>query len=399
MPSVAPLPMHTKNSIARVVVKNFKSIQACDVRLSPMTLIVGPNGSGKSNFLDALQLTRDALETNLENALRDRGGIDDVRRRSAGHPNNFGIRLDVTLPDGHAEYAYQVAARQNFTFEVQREECRVYRHGALTSSFAAGAGELTNSQGPDIRSVRFASDALALPFVGGLDEYRPVLDAMSQMGFYGFNPEVVRDLQSPDVGELLLEDGRNIASVVRRLRLNAPGNFERVVDFLSTVVPGIRGVTDKQLGPRETIEFLQEVVGVQRPWRFLAASVSDGTLRALCVLIAAFQENVSLVAIEEPETAIHPGAAHRLMDALLEASQQRQLVLTTHSPDLLDHPAIDVDSVIAVQSERGTTRLGPVDLATKEAIQQNLYTVGELVRLEQVTPAVFGKTPTQARLF
>lgn len=399
MSSIAPPPVHTQNSIARVVVKNFKSIQACDVRLSPLTLIVGPNGSGKSNFLDALQLTRDAVETNLENALRDRGGIDDVRRRSAGHPNNFGIRLDVTLPDGHAEYAYQVAAKQNFTFEVQREECRVYKNEQLVSSFSAGAGELINSAGPDIRSVRFASDALALPFVGGLDEYRPVLDAISQMGFYGFNPEVVRDLQSPDVGELLLEDGRNIASVVRRLRLNSPANFNRVVDFLSTVVPGIRGVADKQLGPRETIEFLQEVVGVQRPWRFLAASVSDGTLRALCVLIAAFQENVSLVAIEEPETAIHPGAAHRLMDALLEASRQRQLVLTTHSPDLLDHPAIDVNSVIAVQSERGTTKLGPVDDATKSAIQENLYTVGELVRLEQVKPAVFGKTPTQARLF
>ena len=385
-------------SISLVVVKNFKSIQSCDVRLGPLSLLVGPNGSGKSNFLDAIQLTRDALDTNLENALRERGGIEDVRRRSTGHPTHFGIRLDVNLPEGRAEYAYQVAARTNFTFEVQREDCRVYSDERLIASFSNSNG-IMSSSGPDVRTIRHASDALALPIVGGLEEYAPVLDALGRMGFYSFNPDTVRDLQNPDVGDLLLEDGRNIASVVRRLRTTSPEAFQRVVDFLSTVVPGIRGITDKQFGPRETIEFLQEVVGDKRPWRFLAASVSDGTLRALCVLIASFQENVSLVGLEEPETAIHPGASRRLMDALLEASRLRQLVLTTHSPDLLDHPGIDVDNVVAVQSERGTTRLGPVDPSTRNAVKENLYTVGELVRLEQVKPDVFGKTRTQVRLF
>ena len=384
-------PTGTATSISRVVIRNFKSIQGCDVRLGPMSLLVGPNGSGKSNFMDALRLTKDALDTNLENALRERGGIEDVRRRSTGHPTHFGIRLDINLPSGRAEYMYEVAARSNFTFEVQREECRVYDDRGLRASFANTKGQLS-SVGSDLSNLRLARDALALPIVGGLDDYRPVTDALSQMGFYSFNPDVVRDLQNPDVGDMLLGDGRNLTSVIRRLRATTPDDFERVVEFLSTVVPGIRGIAARQLGPRETIEFLQEVVGDQRPWKFLAGSVSDGTLRALSVLVAAFQSNVSLVGIEEPETAIHPGAAGRLMDALLEASRKRQLILTTHSPDLLDHPDIDVDSVIAVQSQRGTTLVGPVDRATREAVQQNLYTVGELVRLEQVTPDVFGRT-------
>ena len=61
--------------ITRVVLKNYKSIARCDVRLRPLMFLVGPNGSGKSNFLDALRFVSDALNTSLDHALRDRGGI------------------------------------------------------------------------------------------------------------------------------------------------------------------------------------------------------------------------------------------------------------------------------------------------------------------------------------
>lgn len=385
--------------ISRVVLKNFKSIQGCDVRLGAMTMLVGPNGSGKSNFVDAIKLTRDALRTNLENALRERGGIEDVRRRSTGHPTHFGIRLDIELPEGRAEYAYQVAARTGFTFEVQREQCRVFDHNdSIRASYDLNGGELT-TKGPDLKSVFLSPTALALPLVGALPEYNAVATALSNMGFYSFHPNRVRDLQNPDVGDVLTEDGSNLPSVVRRLRTQSPEILERVTEYLGVVVPGIRSIADRTFGPMETIEFRQVVGNDQRPWKFLAASVSDGTLRALCVLIAAFQDEARFVAIEEPETAIHPGAANQVMDALLEASNSRQLLLTTHSPDLLDHPGIDVDSVVAVQSSRGTTKLGPVDSQARNAVQENLYSVGDLLRLSQVNPDVFSPTFRQARLF
>lgn len=385
-------------AISRVVLQNFKSIAECEVRLEPITLLVGPNGSGKSNFLDALQLTRDALRTNLENAIRERGGIDEVRRRSTGHPNNFGVRLDVNTSIGHAEYAFQIAARKGFSFVVKREECRVFSENRLVASFSAEEGRLS-SKTHDLRLLRHSPEMLALPLVGALAEFEPVATALATMGFYNFNPDRVRDLQDPDPGEVLTGDGRNLASVIRRLRTSNPSIVERIVDYLSVVVPGIHSVTNRTYGPKETVEFRQEVAGDRRAWAFDASSVSDGTLRALCVLVAAFQADTSLVGIEEPETAIHPGAARRLMDALLEATANRQLVVTTHSPDLLDHPDIDVDWVVAVQSERGTTQLGRVDDATRAAIRDNLYTVGELLRLEQVRPDIFAPTPSRVRLF
>jgi predicted ATPase len=87
--------VHDPTLIRQVALKNYKSIARCDVRLGPLMFLVGPNGSGKSNFLDALRFVSDALNTSLDHALRDRGGIQEVRRRSeviqiiSAYPWNF----------------------------------------------------------------------------------------------------------------------------------------------------------------------------------------------------------------------------------------------------------------------------------------------------------------------
>src|SRR5580698_8260138 len=110
--------------ITRLTLRNYKSIAACRLNLGPLTFLVGPNGSGKSNCLDSLRLVAESLRTSLDHALRDRGTIKEVRRRSGGHPNHFAIRLDLTVPGGAAgHYSFQVGAKESGGFEVQTEEC------------------------------------------------------------------------------------------------------------------------------------------------------------------------------------------------------------------------------------------------------------------------------------
>jgi predicted ATPase len=94
--------------IRRVSIRNYKSIAACRVELGELVFLVGPNGSGKSNFLDALRFVADALRTSLDHALRDRGTIKEVRRRSGGHPNHFALRFDFTLPSGRSRLHRQL---------------------------------------------------------------------------------------------------------------------------------------------------------------------------------------------------------------------------------------------------------------------------------------------------
>jgi predicted ATPase len=118
--------------------------------------------------------------------------------------------------------------------------------------------------------------------------------------------------------------------------------------------------------------------------------MSDGTLRALGVLVAIFQStngaSVPLVGLEEPEVALHPAAAGVLRDSLRDASRHTQLIVTSHSPDLLDDESFDPDTLRAVSAQGGATAIGPLDAAGREALRTGLYTAGELLRMNQITP-------------
>lgn len=140
----------------------------------------------------------------------------------------------------------------------------------------------------------------------------------------------------------------------------------------------------------ETLEFRQDMAGAKHPWRFLAQNMSDGTLRALGVLVALFQGNQdyapTLVGIEEPETALHPAASAALREALVRASSQTQIIVTSHSPDLLDDRSLSADSFLAVVSEGGETHIAPLDQASRDIMRQQLFSAGELLRLNQLAP-------------
>ncbi len=383
--------MHDAVLITRVVLRNYKSIAACSVPLRSLMFLVGPNGSGKSNFLDAIRFVGESLNTSLDHALRERGGINEVRRRSSGHPTHFGIRLEFKLPDSTSGfYAFRVGARPKGGFEVQREECRIFavpddKHYVINS------GQVEDSNPRPLPPA--VDDRLFLVAASSLPAFRPLYDCLTRMGFYNLNPDQIRDLQPPDAGEVLLRDGRNLAGVLNLLSNESPSAKAQVVELLSKVVPGVVDVAVRHVGKKETLEFRQKVGENESPWRFMAENMSDGTLRALGVLTALFQSSnggtrrkVPLVGIEEPEVALHPGAAGVLRDGLKAASRHTQVLLTSHSPDLLDDKCISDEDILAVTNRHGDTLIGPVDPAGRSAIRDKLFTAGELLRLNQLAP-------------
>ena len=375
--------MKDSTFITRVILKNYKSIAACDVRLGPLMFLVGPNGAGKSNFLDALRFVADALNSSLDNAFRERGGIDDVRRRANGHPNHFSIRLEFTLPEdviGH--YAFRIGCRPHGGYAVQTEECRVQEE-----YFRVDKGTVTKTSVPVAPAA--APDRLYLVNASGLPEFRKVYDAFSRMGFYNLNPDKIRELQDPDPGELLIRDGGNLASVLAQLPSPVK---QRIEEYLAKVVPGVQGVEVKEIRPKETLEFRQNVAGDKYPWRFMANNMSDGTLRVLGILVALFQENqetqnhVLLVGIEEPEIALHPAAAGVLLASLRQAANKTQVLITSHSPDLLDDKDLAVESILAVEARKGNTSIGPVDEVSRSVVRDRLFTIGDLLSIDQLQP-------------
>ena len=374
--------------IKRVALRNYKSIGYCDVSLRPLTYLVGHNGAGKSNFMDALHFVRDALSNSLDSALNERGGINEVRRRSGGHPTHFALRIEFVLHGGQAaHYGFVIGALKNGGYEVQREECVITGIGK-GPFFRIEKGKLRDSSEATFPSV--TADRLALVAASGLTAFRPVFDALTGMGFYNINPKLMRELQKPQDGRLLRPAGENIASVIGHLEKAAPAQLTLIQEYLHSVAPMVHGVERKPIGPMETLEFRQDMAGSKHPWRFLAQNMSDGTLRALGVLSALLQGNVdyspTLIGIEEPEIALDPAASAALREALVRASETTQILVTSHSPDLLDDPRIDADAVLAVVSEAGETKVAPLDEASRKMMRDHLFSAGELLRTNQLAP-------------
>ena len=114
--------------------------------------------------------------------------------------------------------------------------------------------------------------------------------------------------------------------------------------------------------------------------------MSDGTLYVLGILLAVYQPRPpTLVGLEEPETAIHPGAAAALAETIQEAGLRTQVLVTTHSPDLITR--FDTDSLRAVERIDGLTVIAPIAKEQREAIRLRLFTAGELHRIEGLRPS------------
>jgi predicted ATPase len=390
--------------ITRLMLKDYRSIAGCDISLGPLTFLVGPNGAGKSNFLDALRLVAESLRASLDHSLRERGGVGEICRRASNsdRAGSFGIRLTFQLSSGdRGFYAFEIAAEPRGGFAVIEERCRIEPLAASAPSPHYQVRRGIVEQGSAAVMPAAAADRLYLVHVSGLAEFRPLYEALSHMGFYNFNLDEIRSPQTPDSGDLLARDGHNLASVLGRL--DGPTR-QRIVEYLGKVVPGIIAVEPRALGSKETLELVQRFT-TERSTLFSAAQMSDGALRALGVLVALLQAaaspvRVPLIGVEEPELALHPGTAGVLRAALNEASRSAQILVTSHSPELLDDPEIDVHSILAVAAGEEGTTIGPVEDVSRSTLRERLFTAGELLRLDQLQPdGAAARKTSSAELF
>ena len=384
MPS-ADIPTLRVPFLRRVEIRDYKSIGYSAVDLRPLTVLVGKNGSGKSNFVDALRFLADSLQTSLDHAVRSRGIIYGISRRGIRDPR-FIISLEIALPeDRSAMYSVGVGTQMNGHFEVASEHLELRSAaGGLLAHYHMSDGKLEESS---IRQPPSAQkDSLYLVKVSGFLEFRPIYAMLAAMRFYDLNAGAMRRPQEPDPGMWLRSDGSNLASVVARLGREQPETLDRISQYLAAIVPGVLSVEGIPLGPFETLRFVQEGGRSSGRQEFFSPSMSDGTLRALASLVAVRDATASLVAVEEPEASLHPAATAVLMDGLREAAEHTQILLTSHSPDLLDQMDLEADSLLAVALQDGVTRIAPIDKASFSVIRDQLYTAGELLRMDQLEP-------------
>ena len=394
--------------LTRVVIQNFKSIAACDVTLGDLTCLVGPNGSGKSNFLDALEFVSDALNTNLAHAIRVRGGLASILRGGLqgdpsriALPHNFGIRVEFDSFGTPGHYSFEIAPEAEVAYLIAAEECVVgdawFRVGDRSPAGTVGrqVAVLESSVFPNLLSV--SPDQLSLSLAGASNPvFQRVYGLLMSMKFYNLVASQLRRKEYFNPGWGMASDGANAASTL--LQMSETPDRVRILEYLKQILPTLIQIDTLQLPDSSLLLRFEEEFG-DGIKHFFPHDISDGTMRALGILLALFRPYGGFIGIEEPETALHPGASAVLLDALREASEQRQVLVTTHSPDLLDLMDVHSDTILAVSKSNGGTVIAPIDSVGLSVIREGLYKPGELMRMEQLIPATNSPEARETNLF
>ena len=366
------------------------------------TFLVGPNGAGKSNFVDAFSFLAEAMVSPLPAVFDRRGGVATVthRRQNRGRRPDLGVRVDLKDIDETTEragYAFKLRMLKGYGFKVVREQCEVVRKDGSKDWFDRGDREFESNH----RSLDPAlmEDALVLPLIGGHRRFRAVHRCLAEMAVYRIDPAVLREMEDPDDRARLRPDGRNAASVLRAIWKRNEEDGERICEILASIVPHTVEVHPKRRGNKLALEFVQDW-GRSEQAKLEAFGMSDGTLRALGLLVAVFQRPApSVLVIEEPEATMHPGALGAVLDLLRHAGRSTQVIVTTHSPEALDAKWIGNEHLRMVTWDAGVSRVAPVSAATRETLRKQLAGAGELLRSNALTAAEASTSSEQRSLF
>ena len=388
--------------VKSLTLKRFRSIRDAVVKLDNPTFLIGPNGAGKSNFVDVFSFLAEAMVSPLPAVFDRRGGVATVTHRTSnrGRRADLGIRVDLKDLDEateRASYAFELRAVKDYGFKVVRERCVVVRKDGLRDWFNRSDRGFKSSR----RSLEPApmEDALVLPLVGGHRRFRAVHQCLAEMTVYRIDPAVLREMQDPDDGARLHPDGRNAASVLREIWKRNEEDGERICEILASIVPHTVEVHPRRRGNKLALEFVQDW-GRSEPVKLEAFGMSDGTLRALGLLLAVFQRPApSVLLIEEPEATLHPGALGAILDLLRHAGRSMQVIVTTHSPEALDAKWIRNRHLRVVTWEAGVSRVAQVSTATRETLRKQLAGAGELLRSNALTSARSSPSSEQRSLF
>lgn len=366
--------------LTQVTVSNFRSLDANVVmRMSPLTVLVGPNGSGKSNVADVFRFVSDAMRLGLEAAITKRHGITAIRRWSAGRPNNLAFALELDLGNHRvARYGFALAGDKSEEYRVKSEEASVTADG-VTTGFKVEDGAWIDGP-PNLRPA-VNPLSLVLPLVAGDNRFEPLAAALKNMAVYSIFPDSLREPQKYQPTTPMNEHGENWVSVLKDQEDS--GWRPELLAALNRLTGDIEDLKVSPLGGYLSVQFKHSVSGNNRAKWFDAAQESDGTLRVAGMISALLQRPaLTLIGLEEPELTVHAGAIPMLFDFLRQASAASQVLVTTHSADLLD--LLSADDVRVVERRNGATTVAPMVERQKDSVRKRLLSLGEVLRTEGI---------------
>ena len=400
--------MEGKRLIRTLRLRNLLSYgsEGAEITLEPLNVLIGPNASGKSNLIEAMGLLR-ATPRNLTSPIREGGGISEWLWK--GGVNNPTAELEVTVyyPEGIMPLRYKLcftsvgqrleivdeAVEGEHPSQGERDAYFFYRymHGHpvlnVRSQLEEQAGTNIGRSRRSLQREDLSPDQSVLSQRKDPDQY----PELTYLGNQFYQIHLYREWnlgrytaprlpQKPDLPEdFLLEDASNLGLVLNDLQ-HRPGTKQLIVDKLSKFYATAEDITTKIHGG--TVQIFVHEANLCQP--IPATRLSDGTLRYLCLLtILCHPSPPPLVCIEEPELGLHPDILPTIAELLVEASQRTQLIVTTHSADLVSALTEIPESVVVCEHDNMGSQLHRL---SSEELQNWIqkYSLGELWRMGEL---------------
>ncbi len=367
-------------AIKRIQVSNFKSFKKLDLELGQFNVVIGANASGKSNFVQIFKFIRDISNLGLDNAISLQGseyltniGLDRpqvLTLKISVAPDAFRLRVSesviATINQADYEFALRFGSK-TAEFEIEKDTLNLqamYSHwkkaknGKWQEGGAIGSGVLsiTNERGtPKFRLKRPKSIKANIRnlFPAFLREklkpktllletsfifFPPVEDTFSNIAIYDFDPKLSKKAVPVAGKSELEEDGSNLSLVLKSIVENK-AKKRKFSNLMKDLLPFVEDLATDKFADRSLLFKLQESYFPKV--YFPASFISDGTVNVSALLIALYFEEKGLSIIEEPERNIHPHLISKVMDMMKDASKNKQIVVTTHSPEVVKHSELE----------------------------------------------------------
>ena len=320
--------------LEKIRIKNFLSLRDVELPLKPLTVLVGPNASGKSNILNALNLLRIMM---VSEKLPPVKFVRDTLW--AGETYQITFQLHAKVEEISALYELKLKAEANNPFVA--EELLV--NTVKVISIQQGEGEVKDENGKN--RTPYKSNKLALKSAGDYGN-KPITSALTEFirewEFYDFQPLLIRQhlerflvTENVPLKELrespkLNDSGSTLSALLSFWYENTPDRFQSVSDSLAAST-NLR-IDQRPINGDNQLCLLE---GYKQP--IPLGKASDGTLRLVAYYILLNEPELPpLIAIEEPERNLHPGALADITNVLEQISEHSQMIITTHSSQLLD---------------------------------------------------------------